>query len=86
MENLENLRVALHASYIPYGSAHKIELLKPLLRVKGIRVFEVKVSFDVKGTLINGVTYNGISTVVPWRPFDLEGSDGVVERSQEKAP
>jgi hypothetical protein len=86
MENLESFRVKLDALYPPQGSADKIEMLKPLLRIRGIRVFEVKVSFDVQGTLINGIAYNGISTVVPLRPFDLEGSDGLVERSEGKAP
>lgn len=86
MENLETLRVKLDALYPPQGSSDKLEMLKPLLRVRKLRIFEVKVSFDVKGTLINGISYNGISTVVPQRPFDLEGVDGVVKRSEEKSP
>ena len=81
MKNLDTLRINICTIMVTYSSPHKIELLKPFLSIRALRDFEVKADFEVMGTWVNSVCCDDIAPALPPRRINLEGTDGVIERS-----
>lgn len=70
---LENFRVQLDFMYTPRSPEDRTGVLKELLCFQGLRVFEVRISWDVGST----------ACLLKSRPFDLEGAEGeIVKRTQ----
>lgn len=83
MKKLRTLRVWLYHECFPRDPADQIKLLQPLVCIKSLPIFEVRVDWDIKGRPVNGILINGMDTFITERPFDLVGSDGTIERSQK---